>query len=88
MTTKTAGSTAVATVLKVSWLPLAIIVLAQLQMGININACLLYTSDAADERSSVDLGGRRIIKKKKIENHTVIVNNKKINSHQIHVDLV
>ena len=30
--------------------------------------CLLYTSDAADERSSVDLGGRRIIKKqKKIE---------------------
>ena len=39
----------------------------------NINAgfaflyitCLLYTSDAADERSSVDLGGRRIIKKKK-----------------------
>ena len=29
--------------------------------------CLLYTSDAADERSSVDLGGRRIIKKKKKE---------------------
>ena len=29
--------------------------------------CLLYTSDAADERSSVDLGGRRIIKKKKRE---------------------
>ena len=29
--------------------------------------CLLYTSDAADERSSVDLGGRRIIKKKKHE---------------------
>ena len=29
--------------------------------------CLLYTSDAADERSSVDLGGRRIINKKKIE---------------------
>src|SRR5678815_3794432 len=27
------------------------------------NTCLLYTSDAADERSSVDLGGRRIIKK-------------------------
>ena len=27
--------------------------------------CLLYTSDAADERSSVDLGGRRIIKKNK-----------------------
>src|SRR5678816_4896815 len=29
-----------------------------------IHDCLLYTSDAADERSSVDLGGRRIIKKK------------------------
>ena len=29
-----------------------------------VNTCLLYTSDAADERSSVDLGGRRIIKKK------------------------
>ena len=29
--------------------------------------CLLYTSDAADERSSVDLGGRRIIKKEKLE---------------------
>ena len=26
--------------------------------------CLLYTSDAADERSSVALGGRRILKKK------------------------
>ena len=34
--------------------------------------CLLYTSDAADERSSVDLGGRRIIKKK---------NKKDIDSH-------
>src|SRR5678809_872552 len=28
----------------------------------NLMNCLLYTSDAADERSSVDLGGRRIIK--------------------------
>ena len=34
--------------------------------------CLLYTSDAADERSSVDLGGRRIIKNK---------NNSTIHSH-------
>ena len=33
-------------------------------------ACLLYTSDAADERSSVDLGGRRIIKKQTDETHT------------------
>ena len=31
----------------------------------DVDGCLLYTSDAADERSSVDLGGRRIIKKKK-----------------------
>ena len=30
------------------------------ESGVSI-PCLLYTSDAADERSSVDLGGRRII---------------------------
>ncbi|WDT36766.1 hypothetical protein PVA38_10945 [Streptococcus pneumoniae D39] len=29
--------------------------------------CLLYTSDAADEARSVDLGGRRIIKKKRTQ---------------------
>ena len=34
-----------------------------------VRLCLLYTSDAADERSSVDLGGRRIIKKKKKRNN-------------------
>ena len=34
------------------------------KIGLLYDACLLYTSDAADERSSVDLGGRRIIKKK------------------------
>ena len=28
-----------------------------------LTTCLLYTSDAADEEDSVDLGGRRIIKK-------------------------
>ena len=27
-----------------------------------VKSCLLYTSDAADEEDSVDLGGRRIIK--------------------------
>ena len=32
---------------------------------ISVSSCLLYTSDAADEEDSVDLGGRRIIKKKK-----------------------
>src|SRR5674536_146290 len=31
---------------------------------IDLYFCLLYTSDAADEEDSVDLGGRRIIKKK------------------------
>ena len=35
--------------------------------AVHAMACLLYTSDAADERSSVDLGGRRIIKKKNTE---------------------
>ena len=38
---------------------------ADLRINVELLACLLYTSDAADERSSVDLGGRRIIKKKK-----------------------
>src|SRR5665648_1275473 len=32
-----------------------------------LKGCLLYTSDAADEEDSVDLGGRRIIKKQKQE---------------------
>ena len=39
--------------------------LLQLEAQRGGHGCLLYTSDAADERSSVDLGGRRIIKKKK-----------------------
>ena len=38
---------------------------AQSQRVGRYHGCLLYTSDAADERSSVDLGGRRIIKQKK-----------------------
>ena len=33
--------------------------------------CLLYTSDAAGERSRVGLGGRRILKKKKTERVSV-----------------
>ena len=32
---------------------------------ITFQICLLYTSDAADDLTRVDLGGRRIIKKKK-----------------------
>ena len=43
--------------------------------------CLLYTSDAADERSSVDLGGRRIIKKKnRQEDHAVGILEKQQNT--------
>ena len=40
---------------------------AAIQGGVlqgDVKDCLLYTSDAADEEDSVDLGGRRIIKKK------------------------
>ena len=47
--------------------------------------CLLYTSDAADERSSVDLGGRRIIKKKTTEQQdTDRLNTNKHNKRSIH----
>src|SRR5450756_1938538 len=35
-----------------------------------MDACLLYTSDAADDLLCVDLGGRRIIKKKKKDKKT------------------
>ena len=48
-------------------LPLHVRIPEPIQTGgvaIEDTTCLLYTSDAADERSSVDLGGRRIIKKK------------------------
>src|SRR5450756_2382263 len=37
-------------------------------VGTGYYACLLYTSDAADDLLCVDLGGRRIIKKKKTTN--------------------
>ncbi|GAB5887049.1 hypothetical protein JMUB7554_27800 [Staphylococcus aureus] len=33
----------------------------------HVSSCLLYTSDAADDTPCVDLGGRRIIKKRSIE---------------------
>ena len=38
---------------------------------VNANVCLLYTSDAADEEDSVDLGGCRIIKKKNMTSQHV-----------------
>ena len=44
---------------------------AAAQLTAEVDDCLLYTSDAADERSSVDLGGRRIIQKKKREIYAV-----------------
>src|SRR5450756_169339 len=34
---------------------------------VQVQSCLLYTSDAADDLLCVDLGGRRIIKKKKLQ---------------------
>src|SRR5678810_1459852 len=34
--------------------------IGHLGIFVSTSVCLLYTSDAADERSSVDLGGRRI----------------------------
>ena len=42
-------------------------IFAQIQAGEakELNLCLLYTSDAADDLLCVDFGGRRIIKKKK-----------------------
>ena len=43
----------------------AILISERMVMEDKYSSCLLYTSDAADERSSVDLGSRRIIKKKK-----------------------
>eukprot|EP00825_Cyclidium_porcatum_P013696 TRINITY_DN1724_c0_g1_i10.p1 TRINITY_DN1724_c0_g1~~TRINITY_DN1724_c0_g1_i10.p1 ORF type:complete len:208 (+),score=35.65 TRINITY_DN1724_c0_g1_i10:84-707(+) len=52
--------------------------------------CLLYTSDAADDMQCVDLGGRRIIKKKKknkVQHYNnkqydikwILINNKEVN---------
>ena len=35
-------------------------------MSQQCQTCLLYTSDAADDLLCVDLGGRRIIKKKSV----------------------
>ncbi|GAB5858466.1 hypothetical protein JMUB7552_27330 [Staphylococcus aureus] len=37
-------------------------------------ACLLYTSDAADDSLRVDLGGRRIIKKNFFQKKTANAN--------------
>ena len=46
--------------------------------------CLLYTSDAADERSSVDLGGRRIIKNKTKKKHRTESSRITVNRRLVH----
>ena len=43
---------------------------AAAKAGARAQTCLLYTSDAADDLPCVDLGGRRIIKKKNSTNHS------------------
>src|SRR5450756_2687077 len=56
---------AVARKLRLNWSPEQIAGwLKRSHPGDENNCCLLYTSDAADELLCVDLGGRRIIKKK------------------------
>src|SRR5664280_3742892 len=53
------------TVTKDSWRMSSASILLFRSLIAMLYICLLYTSDAADEEDSVDLGGRRIIKKKK-----------------------
>ena len=43
------------------------------RLRLRVQACLLYTSDAADDLLCVDLGGRRIIKKNKTINQRAMV---------------
>ena len=57
------------------WIPLCHTILLT---GIVVKACLLYTSDAADDLLCVDLGGRRIIKKK----NTTITTQLTVSSYQ------
>ena len=51
--------------IKDNWLGTRLIVPPSSGIRVVQGACLLYTSDAADDLLCVDLGGRRIIKKKK-----------------------
>src|SRR5665213_4547567 len=44
---------------------------AEFRNPVMLYSCLLYTSDAADDLLCVDLGGRRIIKKKKQTNEKI-----------------
>src|SRR5678815_2053672 len=59
--TLTAGRQGVAPVVRINEPVLAAVLATINALAGRVDAaCLLYTSDAADERSSVDLGGRRI----------------------------
>eukprot|EP00657_Telonema_sp_P-1_P009514 TRINITY_DN3754_c0_g1_i1.p1 TRINITY_DN3754_c0_g1~~TRINITY_DN3754_c0_g1_i1.p1 ORF type:complete len:131 (+),score=34.01 TRINITY_DN3754_c0_g1_i1:160-552(+) len=51
---------------KLDWVPAPHLVCRDAS-ALRHHTCLLYTSDAADDLLCVDLGGRRIIKKKKEE---------------------
>ena len=65
--------------------PVAAVRAARTQ-GADMMRCLLYTSDAADERSSVDLGGRRIIKKKTIKQTRQLIRNvRKYQTRQVEI---
>ena len=53
-------------------------------MGPRSRTCLLYTSDAADDLLCVDLGGRRIIKKKNVRYVTPTDINDKLKDMSVH----
>ena len=56
----TSASPALCSSVPASWVPfLKYLGATVLDSVVHFDVCLLYTSDAADERSSVDLGGRR-----------------------------
>ena len=59
------GASAIARLLGVSPLIIGITIVGFGTSAPEMLICLLYTSDAADDTPCVDLGGRRIIKKKK-----------------------
>ena len=47
--------------------------------------CLLYTSDAADEEDSVDLCGRRLIKKKKNKKNKSFLTSLHVTYNSVHL---
>eukprot|EP00825_Cyclidium_porcatum_P041036 TRINITY_DN5307_c0_g1_i3.p1 TRINITY_DN5307_c0_g1~~TRINITY_DN5307_c0_g1_i3.p1 ORF type:complete len:268 (-),score=58.47 TRINITY_DN5307_c0_g1_i3:10-813(-) len=61
-----------------------------LELSDQLSNCLLYTSDAADDMQCVDLGGRRIIKKKKkkYDNYRAMNQDKSDSTFTIKSDIV